>query len=334
MKWQILTIGFAVFLLSVNTVFAEDVAGDVNAAGQAFRLRLDGHSQQAEEMLSGYLKEHPDDAIAQFEYSRVLFYLFKIDEAEKHATLAAQQDAENPTYHCWRGMCAMYRFIDEAHHKNKLDPLILKRAIEGYQKAVELKPDYYFAHFLLVNMFNNNPPEHGGDKKQARQHADYLMEADLDYGMQAMMLVKGKKSQDWKIEQYKEALAKSPENGGLHAQIALLYARSDQMEKSQEHLDKALELDKGQKNVLLDLTFQLAMKKQYKPAIEMTERYLKLAADEGAPMRAFALFYLAKIEKMSGSPEADKKLKQMKQVDPDGWTTMKAPPAILFEPLE
>ena len=75
------------------------------------------------------------------------------------------------------------------------------------------------------------------------------------------------------------------------------------------------------------------MKKKYQAAKEKVQRYLDLATNEPAAMRAFALFYLAKIEQMSGSPDADKTLQQSIQADSDGWQTMKAPPAMLFEPL-
>ena len=84
---------------------------------------------------------------------------------------------------------------------------------------------------------------------------------------------------------------------------------------------------------MLDIVLPLVKKKQYHLAIEMTERYLDLAANESAAMRSFALFYVAQIEKMSGNPDADKTLKQSRQIDPDGWQTMTAPPAMLFEPL-
>jgi len=189
------------------------------------------------------------------------------------------------------------------------------------------------ARFLLINLLNNNPPEHGGDQKQAKKQAERLMEMDLDYGLQALMVVKGNKPLDWKIKQYKEALAKEPGNAGLHAGIARLYAESNQIEKSQEHITKTLELDVQQKDVLFDIALQLAMKKDYDSAKAMVQQYLDIATDESAPMRSFALFYLAKIEKMSGDPDAEKTLKQSIQADPDGWQTMMAPPAIMFEPL-
>jgi len=166
-------------------------------------------------------------------------------------------------------------------------------------------------------MLNNNSPKHGGDQKRAHKHTEYLMEMDKDYGLQAMMIVEGEKSLNWKIEQYQNALSKEPENAGLHAGIAMLYVKSDQMEKAQEHIDKALELDEQQKDVLLDIVFPFAMKKKYQSAKEMTQRYLDLAENESAAMRSFALFYLAKIEKMSGNPDAGKKLEQSKQTDPD-----------------
>lgn len=333
MKWKMLTTCLVVFLLPFAVVCGSEKAKEMSAAEKAFQLRFDGKSQQAKELLSEYLKERPDDAVAQFEYSRVLCYLFDLESAEKHAALAVQLDKDNPRFHYWEGMCGTYLYIDQAHHKGNLDSSISKRAIGEYQKAIELDPDYHEARYLLVNLLNNNPPDQGGDEKQARKHAEYLMSKDLDYGLQAMMVVEGEKSLDWKIEQYKEALAKEPENAGLHAGIVPLYVESDQMEKSQEHIDKALEIDEQQKNVLLDVVLPLVMKKKYQAAKEKVQQYLDLAANESAAMRAFALFYLAKIEKMSGDPDADKTLKRSRQIDPDGWQTMMAPPPMLFEPL-
>ncbi len=326
----IIGLGMLVSLFCVG--YADEPSG-MSVPQKAFRLRLDGKSQQAKEMLSGYLKEHPDDMSAQFEYSRVLAYLFDLESAEKHAALAVKLAPDNPRYHCWRGMCATYLYIDQAHHKGNLDPTIVKRAIAEFQQAVELKPDYHHARFLLINLLSNNPPEQGGDRKQAGEHTEYLMETDLDYGLQATVIVNGGKSLDWKIEQYQDALSKEPDNAGLHAGIALLYSDSGQTEKSQEHVNKALQRDEQKKDVLLDIAFQLAMKKQYESAKVSVQRYLDLASDESAAMRAFALFYRAKIEKMSGNPNADEILRKVKQTDPDVWMTMKAPPAMLFQPL-
>jgi Flp pilus assembly protein TadD len=333
MKRKMSTICLTVLLLSTAVVYGSEKTEEISVAEKAFQLRLDGKSHQAKEVLAKYLKEHPDDAVAQFEYSRVLCYLFDLESAEKHAALAVHWDEDNPRYHYWEGMCGTYLFIDQAHHKGHLDPLILGRSMDAFQKAIELKPDYYQARYLLVNLLNNNPPENGGDPNQAIQHANSLMKMDLDYGLQAKMVVEQDRSIDWKIKQYKEALAKEPGSAGLHAGIALLYAESDQMDSSQEHIDKALELDKQQKDILLDIAFQLAMKKKYQAAKEKVQRYLDLADNESTAMKAFALFYLSRIEKMSGSSDADKTLEQSIQADSDGWQTMKAPPAMLFEPL-
>ncbi|MDH4201737.1 MAG: hypothetical protein OEV87_02455 [Phycisphaerae bacterium] len=333
MKRKMLIIGLVAFLLPISVVCGSEKTEEMSVSRKAFQLRIDGKSQQAKEMLSEYLKDDPNDAVSQFEYSRVLCYLFDLESAEKHAVLAVQLDEDNPRYHYWQGLCETYLYIDQAHHKGNLDPLILKRSIAALQKAVELKPDYYEARYLLVNLLNNNEPDQGGDQQKARQHAERLMEMDLDYGLQAKMVVEENRPMDWKIQQYQAALTKEPDNAGLHAKIALLYAESDQMEKLQEHIDKALELDEQQKDILLKIAFQLAMKKDYEPAKAMVQRYLDMATEEPAAMRAFALFYLAKIEQLSGSPDAEKTLQQSRQVDPNGWQTMMAPPEMLFEPL-
>jgi tetratricopeptide (TPR) repeat protein len=332
MKQAILTSGLVLLLLLCGTVYSREQE-EMSVAEKAFQLRIDGKSQQAKEVLSKYLKQDPNDAITQFEYSRTLCYLFDLESAEKHAALAAKLDEDNPRYHYWQGMCGTYLYIDQAHHKGNLDSSIIKRSMAAFEKAIELKPDYHEARYLLINLFNNNEADQGGNPKKARQHAEYLMENDLDYGLQALMVVEQNQSLDWKIKQYRDALVKESDNAGLHAGIALLYAESGQMDKSQEHINKAIELDDSQKDVLLDVIFPLAMKKDYETAKSLVRRYLELAVDEPAAMRAFGTFYLAKLEKMSGDPNADKTLEQSRQIDPGVWMTMKAPPAMLFEPI-
>ena len=334
MKRTIMTIGLVAFLFPLAAVFGGEQTEEISVPQKAYQLRMSGKSELAKKMLADYLEADSNDAVAQFEYSRVLCYLFELESAEKHAVLAVQLDSDNPRYHYWQGLCGTYLYIDQAHHKGHLDPLILKRSIAALQKAIELKPDYHQARFMLVDMLNNNEPDQGGDQQKARQHAERLMEMDLDYGLQAMMVVEQSRPMDWKIQQYQAALAREPDNAGLHAGIVLLYAESGKTDKMQQHLGKVLELDKRQKDVFLEIAFQIAMKQQYQAAKEMVQMYLDLAKDEPAPMRSFALFYLAKIEKMRGDPDAEKTLKQSIQVDPDGWQTMMAPPEMLFEPLE
>ena len=334
MKRKMLTIGFMVFLLPFALVCGGEKTEGMSVAEKAFQLRLDGKSHQAKEVLAEYLKEHPDDAFAQFEYSRVLFYLFDFEVAEKHAAKAVELDKENPRYHFWLGNCLCILFIDQAHHKGNLDESILKRAIPELQKAVALKPDYHEARFELIGLLNDNPPEHGGDPNQAKLQANCLMEMDLSYGLKAKMVVDGERPMEWKIDQYRLALDKEPNNASLHSAIALLYAESGQTEKMQQYLDKALELDRQQMNVLLNITFQLAAKQDFQSAKEMVNRYLELAKDEPAAMQAFGLHFLAVIERKSGNQaEFEKVAEQMKQTDPDGWRTMQPPQEMLFEPL-
>jgi tetratricopeptide (TPR) repeat protein len=172
MKWNMVRIEWMSFLLMFGAVYGSEKTETVSAAEKACRLRMAGNSNSAKEMLLEHLKNHPDDAVAQFEYSRTLFYLMDFETAEAHAGLAVQQDMDNPRYHYWQGLCETYLFIDKAHHKNELDLSILKRSINEFQKTIELKPDYHQARYLLVNLLNNNPPDQGGNPQKAHGTPD------------------------------------------------------------------------------------------------------------------------------------------------------------------
>jgi hypothetical protein len=62
------------------------------------------------------------------------------------------------------------------------------------------------------------------------------------------------------------------------------------------------------------------------------EQYLDRAPGAPAPLRAFARFYVAALEKRHGDPDrADELLAEARRIDPHCWTTMMEPPAVLFE---
>lgn len=306
---------------------------DISVPQKAYQLRLEGKSQQAKEMLSTYLELHPDDAVAHYEFSRTIGYLMDFETAEKQATLAAEKQPANAKYYSWQGKCAAYLFIDQAHHKGNLDPAILARSIAAYEKAVELNPDFYEARFELFCLLYESESEQGGDKEKARKHADYLIEKSPAYGLQAKLQINHGKSNEWKTQQYQEAIAKAPANAALYAGMAKLCAQSGDSDAMKKHLDKAIELDKSQKHALLEVVLPLAMKNDHPTAKQMTQRYLVLSTDEPAAMRAFATFYLAKIEKITGDSNADQTLQQARGIDPDVWMTMVPPPSEMFDPL-
>jgi Flp pilus assembly protein TadD len=302
-------------------------------AHQAFNLRLGGESDSARSLLEGYLKNNETDAVAQFEYSRLMFYLMDFAAAEQAAQRATQLDQTKARYLYWLGKTATYRMVDLAHkQKTEAIPAEIQKAIKALEKSLALRPNFHVARKLIVDLYHNNPENWGGDKEKAIAHTEELERKDAGWGAAARLVVTDGNNPVERIKMYQQLLKKHPDNALLHQGLAKHYLAQRDQARAEVHLEKAIQFDPRSTELLLPLAFESGARQQdYGQAARYVQRYLDSHTDGPAGQRAYALFLLAQIEQRQGNKERAKELSSsFRQLDEHTWTSMQAPPTELF----
>ena len=109
-------------------------------------------------------------------------------------------------------------------------------AIQSYQKAISIKPDYAKAHYNLGSVF----------QELGKLHAS--------------------------VKSYKNSIALEPENAQAHNNLAIVFRELDQLEDAEECCRKALVLDPTYAEAYGSLSIILFAKGDLKSALESIEK--------------------------------------------------------------
>ena len=260
----------------------------------------------------------------------------KLRKANKAIKRAIKANPDNPRYHYWAGVMGTYNAISDAHSFWTIAGLPFKtnKAIDSYEKAVKLKPDFHQAKLELMGMYDRLPWYCGGNKSRAEKHAKMLEQMDAVYGAKARCEIRSRKSREEKIEIWEKIVTKDSNNAGAHAGLAReLMHKGDlpasDMEQSVEHINKALELDPSRSLILLDLAWHYKRAKRFDKAEETLRRYVDFDPAPPIALRACAMRELSGIYQKQGKQENARKIEnEAKELDPTEW------PSIRHLPLE
>jgi len=233
-----------------------------NVAIQAFELRMAGQVDEAKELLEKAVAANPQNAAAQFELSRVHFYMasetLDLAQAQKTIEKAIKIKPDNPWYHYWAGEIACYNGILKMHgFLSRLEmPGQMNKAIKHFKQAVDLKPDFHEARLELMGMYDRLPWYCGGSKSKAQKHEQILVELGGDPDKQpdpdmallhaGLEYIREKKfeSAEQKIREYLEINPVIPLRAYGLSQLARIHwlegrkAEAEELRKQAEQLDK------------------------------------------------------------------------------------------------
>lgn len=300
------------------------------AVRQAFELRMAGKAAGAKQVLTAALAKDPGDARTRFELSRTCLYLVDMDGAQTAVDEAVRLRPGHARYHYWAGVTATYNAVWKYKSpKTRGDVAgLMERALAAFEKAVALRPDYHEARLALINGYLKNPAGAGGSRAKAEQQTALLEAADPVFGVRARCLMVGHRKVDRRRQLWDKVVADHPQRADAHEGLARAYMGTD---KGLVHLNKTLEIDPGHGELLIDLTRHYAMAKQYAHAEKTIQRYLALEPAPPVPMRAYATFCAAKIQKMQRhNARANALLAEAKKLDPHCWMFFRQPPHELF----
>jgi len=325
-----LTLGL---VLALPVLRAEDAAAPGKGpAVQAFELRMSGKAGPAKELLATALEGNPGDTLAQFEMARVCFYLLDLDAAGQAIGQAVKLQPEDGRYHYWMGLISIYSAIWK--HKSPESrgdvPRLMKAGLGAFKKAMALKPDFHEARFELINCYAKNPRNCGGSQSKAKKQTEALERESPAHGAKARCLLLPHREADKRRTIWEKLVTEHPDDADAHEGLARACFGTD---KGLQHLNKTLALDPGRGEILIDLARHHAMAKRYGDADNALKRYLDSEPVAPVPMRAYATFCLAKIQKMQGNDKrADELMAEAKKLDPNCWTFFRQPHRALFDP--
>jgi Flp pilus assembly protein TadD len=175
------------------------------------------------------------------------------------------------------------------------------------------------------------PAAQGGDRAAAQAHAEQLEKMDPVYGVEARCMVDDA-SDRATVKRWQAVVAAHPKRADAHKGLAKALLNADDFEQARAEIDEAIRLDPSNATLLFHLCRSRAQAGKPELARDAAQQYLDRAPAAPAPLRAFASFYIAALEKRHGDAErAEELLAAARRVDPHCWTTVMEPPAVLFE---
>jgi tetratricopeptide (TPR) repeat protein len=207
-------------------------AGIAAADPDPYVLVKTGRADAALRTLNATVAQSPNDARAYNLLCRVYFQLELWDESVKMCEKAVALDSQSSSYHQWLGR-AMGRKAEVA---NPFTAFNLARKVKSeFERAVALDGNNLSARSDLSEFYLEAPGFLGGDKKKARQQADYVSRSNPALGICIAAHVEEKQGTDQAEAEYKRAVAQSSAPSHFWVELAHFYRRSgrlDEMEKA------------------------------------------------------------------------------------------------------
>lgn len=317
-------------LLVMSIEASSDDANSPCVAIQAYELRMAGKLDEAQELLN----ENSKDAKAYFELSRVHFIRIYVEmsddtrevkechqamkqhmaNAEAAIEQAIKIDSQNPRYHYFNGVIAMYEGVSDMHSVWTMAGGTVKIAdmLKHYEKALEIRPDYHQARLMVLGLYDRLPWYRGGDKQKAKQYAEQLKAMDDVYGAYAECELRCNDKKD-KVAIWREVVSKQPDSAAAHKGLGMELLDDGQLGQAVDEIEKTLKLDNSRSILLLHLARAYKKSGKLNEAEEYIQRYLDYDPKPAGIYRAHALRRLAKIKKQQGQNDSAESL--FKQAD-------------------
>ena len=320
---------------SCTVAFAQAVSaadGVPDAVMNAYRMRMNGDSDGAREVLEARLKVYPSDKWAHYELARTYFYHLAMKKAQKSVAKAIELDPDNAEFHYLAGQIGTYYGMLKMKNPLKWPfvPFTFSKSIHAYERAVDCDPSWGEARLRIVEAANI-PWYMGGSRKKVNSQMDALEEIDPVYAAIAQCRLIKSDEREKRIVVYEALMPKHRRNPVLNRCLGLEYCASDNYDKGLPLIMTAIETDPSQADALLLIGKAGGAGRDFDRAAAGAEQYL--AMDTPVPLRAYACGQMGVICNKSGKlDEAKSWFDRARKIDSHVWTTYVPPPYELFMP--
>ena len=167
-----------------------------------------------------------------------------------------------PSERYTKNVKAYQLYLQGLYYRNRLGAEDLKKAVEFYNQALQVDPNYALAHeglasTYMVMEFNAVVPP-GTVAPQAEFHATKALELDDSLAMAYMVLGAVKTMNNYDLAEreryYQQALLKNPNHRTAHLWLSNLYTVQGKFEQAEREILRAQEIDPLSFGVRLTLT--------------------------------------------------------------------------------
>ena len=239
----------------------------------AHALLNSGRVTDAIDLLRQVTQTSNNDAEAWHLLCRAYLSLEKWNDAVKSCEKAVAADPNNSEYHLWLGRA----YGEKAEHSIFWVAWGLgKRVRIEFQKAVALNAENIDARSDLAEFYVEAPGILGGGTDKARDEADQIARYDAAGALWVKGRVAEKEGNNAEAEkQYLEAVNVSHNQPGALLDLASFYRRTDQLDKMEATINRAVSSERKKSNVLYDAAMLLYRTgRNFPGAANMLRKYL------------------------------------------------------------
>jgi len=324
-----------------------DEAPPIDVAQQAYDLRLHGDPDGAFEMLMEAVSDRSAGAAEYYELARTRYHMALGDPVQlkaapekiiESAARARHLDPGNLAYACFHGRALFLHGFTNMRSNREIALHAFEAMCKDYEEVLDRAPERVCARLYLVELYAQLPPDLGGDRQRAEKHARELEARDPVLGAQARALLLPEDADE--VAFWQGIVADHPESWRAMRELGWSHLRRYEIEPGVARLEEALAHDPESDLLILDIGryFLAAVWSDLLPreeALPLAEKYVRhyLTTDPPAPLRAYALGFLAKIVLAQDDPAAaEQLLGEAETLDPYYSRSSSVPPPELFVP--
>ena len=314
---------------------------------EAYRLRMNGKSDQAETLLIQNLKSDSLNALAWFELARTKHHIFlskpglsqeEWNDIKGFAEKSARLDPTNEAFAFYNSYCRLLdAFISMMQGQQNVNTKV-NETCDAFQSLLKINPDCYPAMLYQVDLFGSLPEEMGGDRHRAELIAGEMKSKTFGAMAKARLL-----ADTADLVAYWQKVEKET---GMDPQVmeelgrAFLFKNND--EQGNKYYMDALKADTSKRYLLMNLARYFVMRSQQdqtnrdkylNTATELVNSYIQSDPDLLPPLKAHAYAILAMIGSISNDQNSmNKNLELANGIDPFCSKASGMPSDILYYP--
>lgn len=325
----VLLINFVFILPAYNQIKDYKVESEVN---KAFELRTNGEADEAQLILKDFLKENPNNAMANFEMARLLGndnakIMQNIDSVLYYHNEAILNDQDNSFFEFYSAkMHFLKAYISMMKGDSKENSkLYTSNACDKFQNVLKKDPKCKEAYMYLIDTYGNLPEDMGGDKNKAKEYLPPLEKLDPFYAARAEYIIN--KDSINEVEYWNEYIAKNGESKDATECLAKAYLMAGDLENAENTINEIVANDPSKSILYLDIARAYGMKLMQSKEINEAyansskgyfNKYLDSGVDKPNCITAWTYGALSNVERKTGNQEGSKKYSEKaKSIDPN-----------------